>query len=119
MGTSEHPVGRPIVAERTAFFTTVEGGATCGGATQRMRCVNLDRCEVTCNVVLCDPTQETCGAEPPPPSYLADGRLYSYSTDSGRLNAVVRVTADGETQRRKTDDLAACRVRQEVPICPG
>ncbi|MEC7751679.1 MAG: PilC/PilY family type IV pilus protein [Myxococcota bacterium] len=98
MGTSEHPVGRPIVAERTAFFTTVEGGATCGGATQRMRCVNLDRCEVTCNVVLCDPTQETCGAEPPPPSYLADGRLYSYSTDSGRLNAVVRVTADGETQ---------------------
>ncbi len=98
MPSSEHPVGRPIVAERTAFFTTVQGGDTCGGATHRMRCVNLDRCELTCNVVLCDPTQETCGAEPPPPSYLADGRLYSYSPDSGRLNAVVRVTVDGEIQ---------------------
>jgi hypothetical protein len=95
LGSKEYPVGSPIVSKGTAIYTTVQGGGGCSAAIQRMRCVDLDTCTETCNIVVCDPRVSTCSAEPPPPSFLADGRLYFYDSGAGMLKVLARVTGNG------------------------
>jgi hypothetical protein len=88
-------VGSPVVAKGTAIYTTVQGGEGCQGAIQRIRCVDLDTCTETCNEVTCDPRTATCSAEPAPPTFLADGRMYFYDSASGQLKTLGRVTDQG------------------------
>jgi hypothetical protein len=96
LARNERPVGRPVISDRVAFFTTVQDGDTCNGATHRLRCVNLDTCASTCSVTICDPgSGEVCGLEPAPPTYLADGRIYAYSSRDRTLKAIARVTPEG------------------------
>jgi hypothetical protein len=95
LAPTEYAVSPPVVAKGTALYTTVQGAPGCAGALQRLRCVDLDRCTETCNIVLCDPRYSTCSAEPPPPSFLADGRFYAYDAGSGMLKALARVTDNG------------------------
>jgi hypothetical protein len=94
-GAREYPVGSPVVAKGTAIYTTVQGGEGCQGAIQRIRCVDLDTCTETCNEVTCDPRTATCSAEPAPPTFLADGRMYFYDSASGQLKTLGRVTDQG------------------------
>jgi len=85
-----------VISDGVAFFTTVQGGASCNGATHRLRCVKLDTCASTCAITICDPGNgEICGLEPAPPTYLADGRIYAYSSRDRTLKAIARVTPEG------------------------